>query len=579
MNQIAGERHPMPWRRPVEPPKSFGDDWVILGGGTCGLLVAMQLLRRTSRTVWVIESASRASASPKGRSSGDPSTGEIDSSQPQQATLERWRRRPVDWLRLLGSDDDYGHQTAVEGHLAGRQLPWPRGRGLGGSGRINAMIWMPPAEQDFQVLSEAGLDRTELEKAYRLAVSIVRPETPRWLSESSRRFLSAAGTAAAACGHDAWAAPFQRMNRHGRRWTFADGLDESLGRNEPQDGLPDERPDERPEERQAEDEREVADRLRVVRGDVLRVEVKASLATALQLATPAGVARCELGRDAGLISSLGALGTPALCLRSGIGPADAFGGKGRLVAEVPGLGDNLHDHLIMPLIWRVPGEPFAAGPWTTRAICEWTHGWGGPIASNIAECGGLSPDGLYQVHVTPTDYLRFPQAGAPSAMSIGVNLTRPTSRGKVRLPFGGAADGRAGDGDRWTPVDPFDLLITPAYLSTAEDREMLLQAVRWARELAGTQPLAGWCGKEVVPGTRRQTDSQLLASIARYAQTLYHPGGTCVFNQVVDRHFRLRGVDNLRVIDASVLPCPTVANPTATLAMLAIYAVGEMLSA
>jgi len=539
---------PARWRQSVDPPAGFGDDWVVLGGGTCGLFVALQLLRQTDRNVWVIESMPTVSSAGL--------HGCLDQGN-RPAACQRWRQRPVDWLRLLGTEEDYAHQTAAEDHLADRRIGWPRGRGLGGSGRINAMIWMPPADVDYESLLAAGLDRSGLERAYRLALSVVQPESPRWMSESSRRFLRAAEIVAATQGHSQWATPYQRMNRRGRRWTAADAIDETF----------------RTGTLLGEGSRDAANRLRVIRADVSRVELEQSRAKAVHLRTEAGVVRSELSQDSGLISCLGALGTPALCLHSGIGPAGALEAEG-LVVEVPGLGDNLHDHLIMPVIWRVSGQPFAGDDWTTRQLCQWVHDGSGPIASNIAECGGVSPDGRFQVHVTPTDYLRFPNATASAAMSIGVSLTQPGSRGTLRIspPREEVVPANGRTGMPQQSNNPFELSISPAYLSAAEDREALVRAVRWAREIASAPPLSQWCGREIVPGVRRQTDRELSASIARYAQTLYHPGGTCQLGRVVDSSFRIRGIDNFHVADASLLPRPTVANPTAVLAMLTTYA-------
>ncbi|TWU03861.1 GMC family oxidoreductase [Neorhodopirellula pilleata] len=490
------------------------DGFVIIGGGVCGCLLAHELITRTDANVWLIEAGG------------------------EQAENATDRQRPGRWLHLLGSSDDDSHPTEPSRSLAGRKMDWPRGRGLGGSGRINAMIWVPPHRHDWRMLSEAGLEPSQLERSFEVAMNRMATESPSYLSEPSRLFLAAMamrsdfGTFAA----------YRRINRNSRRWTTEQLLDD-VRHNNPA----------------------AAARLRIIRGSVSTLHVSNGRIESVVWSDSNSTNRTNLSSQTKIISCAGSLGTPRLLMQSGIGNADELSQLGlKTSVHLPAVGRSLHDHLIMPVVHSHDGQAFPGTPPNMSDLTRWQHGRTGPLASNIAECGGFDREHEFQWHVTPTDYLRYPNAKAEAAITLGVSLTRPRSRGQLRL-FRDLASSSG-----------FRLVIEAGYLDDLNDIERMIEGVRVTRNMAVHLSESGMRLFETVPGRRRESDEQLVAAIARYAQTLYHPGGTCAIGPVVDDRFNVHGLTNLSIVDASVLPHPTIANPTAVLATLGCLAASQL---
>lgn len=486
----------------VERPDQFSNGTVILGGGLCGLVLAHELAKSLqSRSgsdaphVWVVEAP----------------CGDVPQSDEQ---------RPVRWLRLLGGEADYNYQTQPSAELAGRSIPWPRGKGLGGSGRINSMIWFPPTDTDFRLLAQSLVSERppnedtkddaerQLRAAFERAREIVRPERPRWISPTSRAFLDSVSDDSDQDFH-----VYDRLNRNGRRRTAANAIA----------GLQRVNPD-------------AANLIRIIRASVSSLRIEDGTVTGIEWADGG---TSSVAKNVEVVSALGAIGSPTLLHRSGVDDSN--------------VGGNLHDHLIMPIVYSHDGCVFSDAMPEMSALARWQHTGGGPIACNIAECGGLDAEQRWQLHVTPTDYLRFPKDTRRGAMTIGVNVTRPRSRGRIQW----SAD---------------ETIIDAGYWSDNRDRVELLEGVRWVRGLVKQSGLDQWLRSEMIPGAKRQTDDAICAAMARYSQTLYHPAGTCALGSVVDSDFYVRGMSNLRIVDASVLAEPTTGNPTATLATLACFA-------
>lgn len=517
-------------------------DYLIVGGGAAGCVVARVLAERGYR-VTIVEA---------GRTQTPP------------------LRRPADYLRSFGTRDDWAFVTVPQPELAGRRIRQPRGRGPGGSTRINAMIWYPPQATDLRMLAEAGgpdwaPDR--LDASLNRVTAWVRPEPPRWLSTASRRFLD--------LSRPAFHAPhaFARMtDRRGRKTAadllmdsgsvvWVDGQAERLLFAEASSG-----------------EDAVAPR------DPLRV-------TGVEVRQPDNPQPRTILADRGVVLCGGAIGSPTLLLRSGIGPADVLNPCGivpRVVSEE--VGHHLVDHLVMPVIFGIPPRERFPTRFSVRDLARWQVVATGPASSNLAEAGAiyaLPPRGdarqdrcrppagddaeqarnQFQVHLTPTHYLLHPADGAPAAMTIGVNLCRPRSRGRLTI--------RSAD-----PRIPPD--IDPRYLTDEADGAGLVAAVGAARELARSEPFAGWVREELLPGAKRPSFERTLQAIRRFSQTLYHPVGTCRMawegTGVVDAACRVRGTIGLHVIDASVLPDIPSVNPNATVMALAYHAATRMAS-
>jgi choline dehydrogenase len=245
----------------------------------------------------------------------------------------------------------------------------------------------------------------------------------------------------------------------------------------------------------------------------------------------------ELRAGAEVIVCAGAVDSPALLLRSGIGPADELRPLGiDVVADVPGVGRNLHDHLLMGVIWE------AAQPVP-------------PPVNNLAEASMFLrsdpalrvPDLHFMcIHVP----FHLPTFTVPEgSWTIAVGLVRPASRGTLRL----------------RSADPADKpLIDPAYLAQDADLDAMVRGVELAREVAAAGALDDWRGPEALPGEGVQGAAALREFTRRAAGSYFHPVGTCRMGidtrAVVDPELRVRGVEGLRVADASVMPDIVSAN-------------------
>jgi len=467
-------------------------DYIVVGAGSAGCVVA-RVLAEAGFRVCLIESGSTSPPDP-------------------------W---PSAYLSRFGTDDDWGFQTLPQPQLSSRRLACPRGRGVGGSTRINATIWYPPTHLDMQHLETVGGDFwsvAAMTDALQKVTDWVKPESPQYCSPIIRRVLET--SAAKSLG---WA-PFARMTSGGLRRTSADVLRDSPS----------------------------SAKVTILTGTVRRVRFRDQTAIGVDVLT--GEGRTEsIAAKRGVILSAGTIQSPQILVQSGIGPACVIRELGiDRIHECPSVGANLSDHLIMPVIYQTsPADRFV------------TDDSSASRSSNLAEAGGtmgLEPSGgaggedPFQVHITPTHYLTYPSPRSPAAMTIGVNLRRPKSRGRIEWTKGA---------EPGTCVPSID----PGYLSDPSDAASMITAIRRVREIAQSADLASILGEELVPGPQRTGDEAILRSVQRYSLSLYHPCGTSAMgaaaSSVVDHRLAVRGVAKLHVIDASVLPSVPSLNPNA----------------
>jgi choline dehydrogenase len=255
-----------------------------------------------------------------------------------------------------------------------------------------------------------------------------------------------------------------------------------------------------------------------------------------------------------VILSGGAYNSPQLLMLSGIGPAEHLGS--RLIppiADRPMVGRNLQDHVQVWLQWRSDEPVGLAGAMTPENIeanlTEFMTSGTGPFTSNIAEVGGFArssdsqPAPDLQVHAIPGMLSEDPPFGiAEPGISIGVCLLTPKSRGEVYL---------------WTAEPTAKPHIMHRYFEDDDDMRRMETGVGLVLDIARQSALSPYCSDgEQVPSSGAEADMR--AFIRRHAQTLYHPVGTCAMgaddDAVVDLELRVRGVDGLRVVDASVMP-------------------------
>jgi choline dehydrogenase-like flavoprotein len=284
-----------------------------------------------------------------------------------------------------------------------------------------------------------------------------------------------------------------------------------------------------------------------------------------------GEARC---RDE-VVLAAGAIGSPQLLMLSGVGPAQHLKDNGiAVVADRPGVGGNLQDHLQLRLIYRVDGittlnERYYAPLGVARMLAEYVLFRRGPLTMAPSQLGLFTRSDAeqeranLQYHIQPLSLDRF---GEPlhrfPAFTASVANVRPTSRGQVRLRASDPAAAPA---------------IKPNYLSTDEDRRIAIKAIKLTRRIAAQPALAPYHPAEYLPGKRvRDDDERALAQAAGdIGTTIFHPVGTAKMglasdpSMVVDERLRVAGVERLRVIDASVMPTITSGNTNAPTMMIA----------
>ncbi|MEV0275818.1 GMC family oxidoreductase N-terminal domain-containing protein [Streptomyces sp. NPDC050610] len=488
-------------------------DYIVVGAGSAGCVVAARLTEDPGRTVLLIET-------------GPPDT------KPELAT-------PSAWPGLGGTEVDHGYSTVPQPGMGGAAHPYPRGRTLGGSSAINAMVFLRGHRADYDRWAAAGcagwgydallpvFRRMETvagkDPAYRGDSGPMRPAPVSGGNPLSQVFVDAA----VAAGHPE-TDDFNGARQEGVGWhdlNIVDGRRQSVasGYLHPvRAGRPD---------------------LTVSTGShVRRLLLDRGRCTGVEFLrrgeTVTAYARAEV------IVSAGSVDSPRLLLLSGIGPADELRATGVPVRhDLPGVGRNLHDHLLCGLV-HAAARPVPVG---LANLAESSLLW----RSDPALPG---PDmQLMFMHVPlPPPTGPVPADGFTVAVS-----TVPASRGSVRLA----------DADPGTPP-----LIDPAYLGTEADVRRMLHGIGMARRTVAQSPFAPWCEREVYPGPDVADERSLRAFLAEATGPYFHAAGTCAMgtgpDAVVTPELRVRGLAGLRVADASVMPTIVSVNTNAAAIMI-----------
>jgi choline dehydrogenase-like flavoprotein len=514
-------------------------DYIIVGAGSAGCVLAARLSQDSSVKVLLLEAG------------------------PADDALEI--HAPAALNRLFQTTYDWNYRTVPQHRAAGRSIYWPRGRTLGGSSSINAMIYIRGSRYDYQTWRDdhgcTGWTYADLMPYFLKAEDNSRgasafhrqggplkvTDTP-YHSTATEAFIEAAAEQGAERnpdfnGHRQDGVGWYQVTQHkGRRWSAADAYLHPAGA----------RPN-------------------------LTVKTSA-LVTKIVIVngTATGVSYLHDGEltadqaSAEVILAGGAVNSPQLLMLSGVGPADHLTSVGiDVLVDSPGVGANLSDHPCVPVLWstpRVKGVWEHAGP-VGAARWQLTHR--GPLTSNVAESGGFTTtdDGLpapdLQWHVLPAEF-RDEALADPNrrAMTILVTLVDVASRGRIRL--------RSADPRHRAAIDP-------GYLSDQDGKDLatLLTGVKRAREFATARAMANICDSELAPGAHNRADAELVQYIQQSLATLYHPVGTCAMGgsarkaSVTDPELRVRGVRNLRVVDASVMPTVPRGNTNAPVIALA----------
>ncbi|MCV7288612.1 FAD-dependent oxidoreductase [Mycolicibacterium wolinskyi] len=268
--------------------------------------------------------------------------------------------------------------------------------------------------------------------------------------------------------------------------------------------------------------------------------------------------RREFRAEREVIVCCGAIDTPKLLQLSGIGPGDVLEAAGvRTVVASPGVGENLMDHAEGLIVWEAGAD--VPGSCAT--------GWDAGAAVRLSDDGPARPDVLmhFPVEAVADHAVTYGVTMPERIVSIAPNVAKPSSRGRVWI----------------TSVDPADRpSIDYRYFTDPDghDEAVLIAGIRLARRIAATEPMAGWLVREVFPGPDAQSDEDLSEALRATHQTVYHVSGTCRMGAdgdpmaVCDSQLRVRGVDGLRVVDASVFPTIPSVNPVGTIMAVAEHA-------
>ncbi|MEF2550792.1 GMC family oxidoreductase N-terminal domain-containing protein [Aurantimonas sp. A2-1-M11] len=479
-----------------------------------------------------------------------------------------WFHIPVGYLFAIGNPrSDWMFKTSAQTGLNGRALSYPRGKTLGGSSAINAMIYMRGQAADYDHWRQLGLagwgwdDVLPLFKAIEDHVDGAsefhgdggewRVEHPRirWdILDRVRDAALAAGVPKIAdfnTGDNEGSAYFQVNQKGGRRWSAARGFLKPVLH----------RPN-----------------LKVVTGVMIdRVNVRAGRAVSLQYRRDGQTFEALAAGE--IVLSAGAVGSPVILERSGIGDTDRLKTHGiASVRHLPGVGENLQDHLQIRPIYKVHGIKTLNSEYKNlfrRAMMgvDYALRRRGPMTMAPSQVGAFvksTPDRAtadLEFHFQPLSLDDWGKGlHSFSAFTASVCNLRPTSRGSVHLSGSLVED---------TPD------ISPNYLATDEDRQVAVESLKWARRIVGQAPLAPYRPEEYKPGAHVVSDEDMLVAAGDLGTTIFHPVGTAKMGTdgdagaVVDERLRVRGVDGLRVADASVMPTITSGNTNSPTIMIA----------
>jgi choline dehydrogenase len=521
-------------------------DYVIAGGGSAGCVLAARLSESGAK-VLLLEA-------------GYPDS-------------HPFIHVPAGFTKLSGPRVNWGYRTVPQKHLNNRDMWFPQGKTLGGGSSINAMIYSRGQPEDYDGWGVEGWSYEEVLPYFRKAESNRRfanryhgSDGPLAVSDPisplpiSATFIRAAQQVGLPYNPDFNGATqegvgyHQTTTRDGRRGSAAVSYIHPAKKRKNLTVL--------------------------TRAMTRRVLIEKGRATGVEYLRDgrAGVERATASEE--VIVTAGAIGSPKLLMLSGVGPAAHLRALGiDVVADVPGVGENLQDHLDCYVVYDCSGPYSYYGVDQHLKQAWWALQYllfkDGPVTTNIVEAGAFvtrdkqstTPD--IQLHFLPAyvvdhGLMRIPGYG----VCLYSNLLRPRSRGTVRL--------RSSEPD----VAP---LIDPNYLADPYDRMMAVEGLKLAREVMAAPAFKPFLDKERMPGPQMRSDEELSDYVRQWAKTDYHPVGTCKMGSdelsVVSPTLALHSVERLRVCDSSIMPNEISANTNAPTIMIAEKAADLILAA
>ncbi len=494
-------------------------DFIIVGAGSAGCVLANRLTEDPNVKVLLLEA-------------GGP-----DKRQEIQI--------PAAFPKLFKTDCDWAFETEELEHLNHRRMFWPRGRVLGGSSSINSMIYSRANRSDHDQWREIGVEGWSYEdllRYYKKSENNERGESEyhgvggelnvadlRCVNPLTHRFIEAAQTAGLKYNKDFNGASqegvgyLQVTQKSGKRHSAAAAfLKPVLSRPN----------------------------LSVRTGaQVTRLLFDNGKTVGAEFVQNGKAEQSRFNRE--IILSGGAINSPQILMLSGVGPSEHLNAMDiPVVADLPGVGQNLLDHLLVGVEYecRAPIGLHNAGNF--KNILKYLLFKNGPLTSTVAEAAAFLKTGSSQLApnielvFAPVFYMdngfKNPDL---HGFSIGIALQKPESVGHIRLKS----------------KDPFVApAIQPNYLASETDLAACVEGVKLAREIFASNQFNRFRGKEWWPGEAAKSDDDFAEHIRQTAETIYHPIGTCKIGfdamAVVDDRLRVRGVDGLRVVDASVIP-------------------------
>ena len=510
-------------------------DYIIVGGGTAGCVLANRLTADRATSVLLLEAGG--------------------------ADTNPWIHIPVGYFKTMHNPNtDWCYRTESDPGLNGRSIKWPRGRVLGGSSSINGLLYVRGQKQDFNDWENAGnpgWSYDDMLAYFRKSEHQERGEDdyhgvggPLKVSDMRIRrtigdaFIQGAVEVGIPMNEDFNAARqngvgyFQLTAWKGKRCSTAVGyLNPAKQRNN----------------------------LKIVtRALTERIIFNAGRAVAVEYCHGGKTLTCKANKE--VLLSAGAINSPHLLMLSGVGNAEHLKEfEIPVQINLPGVGENLHDHLQIRSVYRCSTKTLndeIRNPFFKMMIgLQYLIKRSGPMSMAASQIGiftGSTPEIQrpdIQFHFQPLSSDN-PGAGvhAYSGVTSSVTQLRPTSRGSLRLKS----------------KDPAQhIAIHPNYLATELDQTTTVNAMKVSRSIAMSSAMSKYVEEEVLPGEQVQSDDELLDCARNIGETIYHPVSTCKMGPasdtmaVVDARLRVHGIDRIRVIDASIMPAITSGNTTA----------------
>lgn len=533
-------------------------DFIIVGAGSSGCVLANRLSASLKYRVLLLE----AGPSDRGLMTGF------------------WTHLPIGYGKLFSdSRVNWQYQTQPEAELQQRSIYWPRGKVLGGSSAINAMVWARgfPRDYDSWQSVASGWGWNNVEPVYRdieqwsgaasnqRGAEGLQPvfDTADDIHPLSHRFIDAATSLGYPATDDYNGLDFEGVGRY--QLTTKSGTRASAARS------------------YLHPIKSRKNLTVITSAEVTALNWQNNRINGVSWRKGGGLEHASAARE--ILLSAGAIGSPLLLQRAGIGSPSLLNDHGIKVRIANRhVGAHLQDHLGADATFKatVPTLNQELYSWRARAVAasRYVLTRRGPLSLSGNHAGGFirsSPSESIpdlQLYFCPMTYTRAPSNTRPMVtpdefpgFQLGFNPCRPTSRGHVSIA---SVDPRAAP------------LIHANYMSTEHDRTLMLKGMRLVRLLAAASALADVTDGEVAPGADVIDDESLMAHVEKTAWTVFHPSGTCrmgdsVTNAVVDARLRVHGVPGLRVVDASVFPALPSANTNAPCIMVAERAAAMVL--